>query len=264
MAAQSKIENPKSKVAERLKPLEAIKGLESTHLLINEIYASIQGESTHAGRPCTFIRTAVCNQRCSYCDTAYAFTQGEAVHIDEVVRRALIARDSRFEVRDSGTAAAGTPNLEPRTSNLVEITGGEPLLQPLFPELCRRLLDAACEVLVETGGSHDISVVPEGVRVILDIKTPGSREEHANDYGNLQRLRLGDEVKFVLTSRTDYEWSRDLMRQERLHERTTVLFSPAWNVVDPAELVAWMLEDGVPARLNLQLHKYVWGNRRGV
>lgn len=226
----------------RLAPLAALKGLESTHLLINEIYASIQGESTHAGRPCTFIRTAVCNQRCNYCDTAYAFTQGQPMHVDDVVAQAL---------------AQG-----PR---LVEVTGGEPLLQPLFPELCRRLLAVGCEVLVETGGSHDIACVPEGVKAILDIKTPGSGEEAANHYDNLQKLRPGNEVKFVLTSRADYEWARDLCSRESLHQRTTLLFSPAWGKVSPAELVAWMLEDGVNARLNLQLHKYIWGpSKRGV
>jgi 7-carboxy-7-deazaguanine synthase len=254
-----------STIAERLKPLDALKGRESTHLLINEIYASIQGESTHAGRPCTFIRTAVCNQRCSYCDTAYAFTQGEAMHIDDVMRRVLgtrVVAPATLPVEPDHPSPAGLP--VPLQTSLVEITGGEPLLQPLFPELCRRLLADGCEVLVETGGSHDISIVPEGVHVILDVKTPGSGEEHANDYGNLRRARAGDEAKFVLTGRADYEWARDLVHRERLHQRTTVLFSPAWKLLEPAELASWMLEDGVPARLNLQLHKYIWGNRRGV
>jgi 7-carboxy-7-deazaguanine synthase len=229
-------------IRDRLKPLAQLDGKRDTHLLINEIYASIQGESTHVGRPCTFIRTAVCNQRCSYCDTAYAFTQGSPMHIDDVVKAAL-----------------------EKGPKLVEVTGGEPLLQPLFPELCRRLLDAGCEVLVETGGSHDISVVPEGVRVILDIKTPGSNEEHANDYGNLQRLRPGDEVKFVLTSRADYDWALELTRKELLAARAPVLFSPAWGLLEAQELAAWMLEDTAPARLNLQQHKHIWPpNKRGV
>ena len=229
-------------MATRLAPLQRLKGLESTHLLIHEIYASVQGESTHAGRPCTFIRTTTCNQRCRYCDTAYAFNEGEPMHIDDVVREAL---------------AKGT--------GLVEITGGEPLLQPLFTKLCERLLEAGCEVLVETGGSRDTSCVPQGVKVILDIKTPGSGEEHANDYANLNRLRLGDEIKFVLTSAQDYGWARDLIRRERLHERATVLLSPAWKLVDPQELVQWILADAVPARLNLQIHKYVWPpSKRGV
>jgi 7-carboxy-7-deazaguanine synthase len=236
-------------LVERLKPLEMLRGLEATHLLINEIYASIQGESTHAGRLCVFVRTAACNQRCSYCDTAYAFTQGESMHIDDVMREALRGRSLGF--------AGDSP--------LVEITGGEPLLQPLVPELCRRLLAAGCEVLMETGGSHDISVVPDGVRVILDIKTPGSGEEPANDYANLQRVKPGHEVKFVLVSRADYEWARDLALRERLHERTTVLFSPAFKRVEAADLAAWMIADNVPARLNLQLHKFIWPpHLRGV
>lgn len=231
-----------STIADRLAPLAALKGLESTHLLINEIYASVQGESTHAGRPCAFIRTAVCNQRCRYCDTAYAFNQGSPMALADVVEKALSFN-----------------------TGLVEITGGEPMVQPLFAKLCERLLAAGCEVLVETGGSHDISVIPRGVKAILDVKTPGSGEEHANDYRNLQRLRPGDEVKFVLTSQDDYAWARELVAREKLHERTTVLFSPAWGMVEPKDLVAWMLADGVPARLNLQLHKYVWGpTKRGV
>lgn len=147
----------------------------------------------------------------------------------------------------------------------MEITGGEPLLQPLVPELCRRLLKAGCEVLMETGGSQDISVVPEGVRVILDVKTPGSREDHANDYANLQRLKPGHEVKFVLVSRADYDWARALLHRENLHERAPILFSPAWKLLEPAQLAAWMIEDNVPARLNLQLHKFVWPpHMRGV
>jgi len=237
MAVQSKISPD-----DRVKPLQALKGRELTHLLIYEIYLSIQGESSHAGRPCVFVRTAVCNQRCFYCDTAYAFTGGEVMALGDVLARAL---------------ALNTP--------LVEITGGEPLLQAAVPELCRRLLAAGCEVLMETGGSRDISVLPAGVKRILDVKTPGSGEEHANDYENLRRLRPGDEVKFVLTDRNDYDWSRDFVRRENLHERTAVLFSPAWKLVDPADLAAWINEDRLPVRLNLQLHKYIWNAaRRGV
>lgn len=229
-------------IAERLKPLEKLKGREGSHMLINEIYLSLQGESSHAGRPCVFIRTAACNQRCSYCDTAYAFTQGEALALDEVVARTL---------------SFNTP--------LVEVTGGEPLLQPLLPALCRRLLDAGCEVLIETGGSHDVSAVPQGARVILDVKTPGSGEEPANDYANLKRLREGDEVKFVLTSREDYDWARELVQCESLAERATVLFSPAFRRIEPADLSAWILADKLPVRLNLQLHKYIWEpTKRGV
>jgi 7-carboxy-7-deazaguanine synthase len=229
-------------VADRLKPLEKLRGIEATHLLINEIYASIQGESTHAGRPCVFIRTSVCNQRCSYCDTAYAFTEGEPIALNDVVTRAL---------------SHGIP--------LVEITGGEPMLQPLLPLLCTRLMQAGCEVLIETGGSHDISAIPAGVKTILDVKTPGSGEEHANHYANLKKLRPGDEVKFVLTSRADYEWAREFLRREKLDQRTTVLLSPAWARVKPADLSAWLIADKLPARLNLQLHKFIWpASKRGV
>jgi 7-carboxy-7-deazaguanine synthase len=242
MDVQSKIQNPKSKIAGRLKPLERLRGLEATHMLINEIYASIQGESTHAGRPCVFIRTAVCNQRCTYCDTAYAFTEGEPAALDDVITRAL---------------APGIP--------LVEITGGEPMLQPLLPLLCTRLMQAGCEVLIETGGSHDISIIPQGVKTILDIKTPGSGEEHANHYENLKKLRPGDEVKFVLTSRGDYEWARDFVQREELWRRATILFSPAWTRIKPADLSAWLIADKLTARLNLQLHKFVWpASKRGV
>lgn len=231
---------------DRLKPLEQLAGREDTHLLINEIYLSIQGESTHAGRPCVFVRTAVCNQRCNYCDTAYAFTQGEAMALDAVVARALEL-----------AAQCAEP--------LVEITGGEPLLQPLFPALCRCMIEAGCEVLVETGGSHDIAAVPEGAKTILDIKTPGSGEEHANDYGNLKRLRPGDEVKFVITSRDDFAWAVDLIRRERLNESAPVLFSPAFGRIEAQNLAEWIMSEGAPARLNLQLHKFVWGaTQRGV
>lgn len=227
---------------ERLKPLDQLKGREGTHLLIAEIYASVQGESTHAGRPCVFVRTTTCHLRCGYCDTAWAFTEGTVVAFDDVLARTL---------------GFGIP--------LVEITGGEPLLQPLVPKLCRALLDAGREVLVETSGALDISPLPQGVKAILDFKTPASGEEGANDYANLKRLRAGDEVKFVLCNRADYEWARELVEREGLHERTTVLLSCAYKLLEPAQLVAWMLEDKLPARLNVQLHKFVWPPaKRGV
>ena len=139
------------------------------------------------------------------------------------------------------------------------------MLHPLLPELCTRLMAAGREVLLETGGSHDIAVIPQGVKIILDIKTPGSGEEPANHYANLGKLRPGDEVKFVLTSRADYEWSRDLVRRENLAGPTTVLFSPAWGRVKPVDLSAWLVADKLPTRLNLQLHKFIWPpNARGV
>ena len=228
--------------ADRLAPLAALKGREQTHMLVNEIYASIQGESSHAGRPCVFVRTTTCNLRCSYCDTAYAFTQGQVMAYEQVLAKTL-----SFNIP------------------LVEITGGESLLQPLAGKLALDLLQHGCEVLCETGGALDITLMPEGVKSIVDIKTPGSGEEAANDYANLKRLRPHDEVKFVLCSRADYEWSRDLVRRDRLHERVTVLFSCAFKQVEPADLSAWIIADKLQVRLNLQLHKYVWPpTRRGV
>lgn len=228
--------------AARLAPLKALEGREQTHLLVAEVYLSVQGESTHAGRPCVFVRTAACNLRCGYCDTAWAFSGGEVKSLDEVVGEAL---------------GFGVP--------LVEITGGEPLLQPAVPELCKRLLEAGCEVLVETSGSLSIAPLPAGARAILDLKTPDSGEEAANDYGNLARLRPGDEVKFVVCSRADYEWARDLIRREAISGRATVLLSPVFGRVAPAELVEWMLVDRLEARLNLQLHKFIWPpHQRGV
>lgn len=227
---------------DRLAPLAAIRGREQTHMLINEIYASIQGESTHAGRPCVFVRTTTCNLRCTYCDTAYAFTQGQTMRYEDVLARTL-----EFGIK------------------LVEITGGEPLLQPLVPRLAQDLLARGYEVLCETSGALDITLLPQGVKCIVDIKTPGSGEERANLYENLRKLRPHDEVKFVLCSRADYEWSRELVRREKLHERTTVLFSCAFKAIEPADLARWINEDKLPVRLNLQLHKYIWPpTKRGV
>ena len=220
---------------ERLAPLLKLKGMEKTHLLISEIYPTLQGESSHAGRPCVLIRTTACNLRCRYCDTAYAFTGGRPMALSLVIEKAL-----GYEIK------------------LIEVTGGEPLLQPLVPALCQALLDARREVLVETGGSLDISVLPKGVRTILDIKTPESGEEPANLYANLQRLRPGDEVKFVLCSMQDYVWAREMIRRENLEQRTTVLISPVHGGLAPSELAAAMLADRLDARLSLQLHKSAW------
>ena len=225
---------------ERLKPLDRLQGLESTHLLINEIYASIQGESTHAGRPCVFVRTSVCNQRCKYCDTAYAFTGGEAMHIDEVVRQAL------------------SHGIE-----LVEITGGEPLLQPLLPSLCTRLLEAGCEVLLETGGSHDTSAIPAGVHTILDIKTPGSGEAHRNLWENIALLTPHDQVKFVLCGREDYDWARRVLAEHDLANRCDVLFSPSKDQLGARELADWIVADRLPVRFQVQLHKILWDDGPG-
>jgi len=205
-------------------------------LRLKELYRSIQGESTYAGWPCVFVRTAGCDIRCVYCDEAHAFTGGERLTVDEILAR---------------VAKQGV--------QLVEVTGGEPLAQKGTPELVRRLCDAGYTVLVETGGHHDISVLDPRAHAIVDVKTPGSRMQAHNDLANLDRLRPGDEVKFVLCDRTDYEFAVKIVREHRLEERVPVHFSPVNPGLDPKDLVQWLLADGLRVRLNLQLHKYVWG-----
>lgn len=214
----------------------------STTVEINEIFVSIQGESTRAGRPCVFLRTTGCPLRCVWCDTEYAFYEGEPVTIDALVEKAL---------------GYGVP--------LVEITGGEPLAQAAVPELARRLLEAGLEVLIETSGAYDISVLPEGVGRIMDLKCPGSGEVERNDYGNLEHLRAGDEVKFVIADREDYVWARERVHEYDLTERVPVLFSPVWETVQPADLADWILADRLDVRLQLQMHKQLWpGVERGI
>jgi 7-carboxy-7-deazaguanine synthase len=224
---------------QRLKPLE---GKPHGTLLVHEIYRSLQGESTFAGLPCVFIRLTACNLRCRYCDTAHAFTQGEAIALHDVVDRALALGD-----------------------DLVEITGGEPLLQPEVYLLMTRLADAGKTVLLETSGAIDTSAVDRRVRVILDIKTPGSGEVEANLWSNLDRLRSTDELKFVLCGRDDFQWAAALVRERMLTDRCPVLFSASFGNVDPTELAAWILESRLPVRLQLQQHKILWGaDARGV
>jgi 7-carboxy-7-deazaguanine synthase len=207
-------------------------------LQIHEIYTSIQGESSFAGLPCTFVRTTGCNLRCSWCDTPQAFHGGRRMARAEVLEAAL---------------ATKTP--------LVEITGGEPLLQaPAVLPLMRALCDAGRTVLIETSGERDISTIDPRVHRIVDLKAPGSGESERVRWDNLAHLTARDEVKFVLQDRDDYEWARSVTLREMLHKRAgQVLFSPVHGVLDPASLVTWLLADGVPARVNLQLHKYVWG-----
>jgi 7-carboxy-7-deazaguanine synthase len=205
-------------------------------LRLKELYRSIQGESTFAGWPCVFVRTAGCDIRCVYCDEAHAFTGGERLTIDEI-----LARVAKLGVR------------------LVEVTGGEPLAQKGTPELVRRLCDAGYQVLIETGGHHDISVLDPRSHAIVDVKTPGSQMMAHNDLANLDRLRPGDEVKFVLCDRADYEFAVKVVREHGLEARVPVHFSPVHPGLDPRDLVQWLLDDGLRVRLNLQLHKYVWG-----
>jgi 7-carboxy-7-deazaguanine synthase len=207
-----------------------------------EIYTSIQGETQHAGRPCTLVRFAACDLRCRYCDTEYAFTGGQEVSRDSIVAD-VVARGAR----------------------LVLLTGGEPLLQPELPALARDLLERGYEVMVETGGHRDVSTLPDGVCIVLDVKTPGSGESHRNLWSNLHHLDAADAIKMVICSEDDYSWARELIRERRLADRCQVLLSPSFGQVEAKDLVAWMLRDQLPARLNLQLHKYVWPpDQRGV
>jgi 7-carboxy-7-deazaguanine synthase len=210
-------------------------------LRVNEIFHSIQGESTHAGRPCVFVRLTGCNLRCDWCDTAYAFHEGDSLTVEEVVDR---------------VAAFGC--------GLVEVTGGEPLLQPEAIELMRSLLAHGHEVLLETGGSLPIEGVPEGVCRIVDIKCPGSGESERNRWENLDALRPGDELKFVIANRADYEWAVGVLRSRALH-RTPVLFSAVHDRLPAGELARWVLDDGLPVRLQIQIHKILWpASVRGV
>lgn len=205
-------------------------------LVIHEIYRSIQGESSFAGRPCAFVRLTGCNLRCSYCDTPQAFYGG--------------TRMPRHEVA-SQTLALQTP--------LVLVTGGEPLLQPAVLPLMTELCDAGKTVLLETSGERDISQVDARVHRIVDLKAPGSGESARIRWQNLELLRPHDELKLVLRDRADYEWGRDVIGRERLHERVQeVLLSCVHGQLDPKDLVQWVLNDGLPVRVQLQLHKYIW------
>lgn len=209
---------------------------------VSEIFASIQGESTHAGRPCTFVRTAGCDQRCTWCDTPYAFEGGRAYTLDELYQ---------------AVAAYGLA--------LVEVTGGEPLLQPDMPAFLTGLCDRGYEVLLETGGSLSISGVDPRVKRIVDFKPPASGMTGRIHWDNVRHLRAGDEVKFVLADRADYEWSREVLRAHRLDVRVPVLFSPAFGLLPPRELADWIVADGLPVRMQLQMHKVVWSpTARGV
>jgi 7-carboxy-7-deazaguanine synthase len=205
-------------------------------LVIHEIYASIQGESTFAGLPCAFVRTTGCNLRCVWCDTPQAFHGGTRMRRDEVRAKAL---------------ALGTP--------LVELTGGEPLLQPgVFP-LMTELCDAGRTVLVETSGEADVARVDPRVHKIMDLKCPGSGESHRNRWDNLEHIGPGDEIKFVLADRADYEWMRATIAERRLPARTpNLLASTVFGKLAARDIVEWVLSDALPVRVQLQMHKYIW------
>ena len=221
-------------------------------MFITEIFKSIQGEGSRAGQPCIFVRLTGCNLRCVWCDTAYAFHGGQKMSVEDVLERVELLN------RRSDGQPAGVP--------LVELTGGEPLLQQEIYTLAERLLTAGFTVMVETSGERFIGHLPQEVIRIVDVKCPDSGEADTFDMKNLAELNAKDEVKFVITSRRDYEFARDFTRQHQLEQKVNeVLFSPVnedphgkWQGLEPRQLVEWMLEDGLGVRLCLQLHKIVW------
>jgi 7-carboxy-7-deazaguanine synthase len=209
---------------------------------ITEIFHSIQGESSYVGRPCVFIRLTGCPLRCTWCDTDYAFYGGRECSIDEVLA----------QVQDYGCP-------------LVEVTGGEPLVQPESLPLITILCDAGHTVLLETSGALDIAPVDPRAHIILDVKCPGSGMTDRMHWPNLARLAAKDEAKFVLADRADYDWARDTLAQYDLNSRCSVLFSPVFGVLDVRELAEWILADKLPVRFQIQLHKYIWApDMRGV
>jgi len=238
---------PSSTTGHRLAPLA---NKPAGQLLVHEIYRSIQGESTFAGLPCVFVRLAVCDARCVWCDTPHAFTQGSLAGIDEVLKRVLDYR-----------------------CPLVEITGGEPLLQEEVFVLMARLADRGLTVLLETSGAHDLGPVDPRVHIIMDLKCPDSGESAGNRWANLDLLKPTDEIKFVIASRADFDWTVQTIRAYDLDRRFTLLLSPVFSLppnnsaptIQPAELAQWLLESGLNARLQLQLHKFIWDPQaRGV
>lgn len=219
-------------LAQRLAPLAR---KPPGQLLIHEIYRSLQGESTFAGLPCVFVRLAVCDARCVWCDTPHAFTQGQPMTLDAVLAR---------------VADLDTP--------LVEVTGGEPLLQEEVLPLMARLADRGKTVLLETSGLRDISRVDRRVHIIMDLKCPDSGECDNNLWSNLDHLKATDEIKFVIASRRDFDWTVDVIRNHGLDQRFEVLLSAVFGAVTPRELAAWLLESRLQIRLQLQMHKYIW------
>lgn len=212
-------------------------------LTVNEIFHSIQGESRRSGEPCVFVRLTACDLRCSWCDTPYAFTEGRKMSLEDVLA-----------------------DVEARREKLVEITGGEPLLQKDVYPLMQALLDRGHEVLLETGGHVPLTQVPAGVKKIVDVKCPGSGEADRNHWDNLSLVGFDDEVKFVIKDRADYEYARQAITDHKLPGRVrAVHFSPVHGVLEPRVLAEWVIADRLPVRVQLQLHKYIWSPAtRGV
>lgn len=211
-------------------------------LLVHEVYVSIQGESTYAGVPCVFVRLAVCDSRCTWCDTPHAFNRGEIFELEAIVEKVL---------------AFDCPT--------VEITGGEPMLQPEVLPLMARLADRGLRVLLETSGAHHLGSVDTRVHIVMDIKCPDSGESARNCWENLDVLKPTDDIKFVLASRADFDWMLETIRSRELEDRFTLLASCAFGHVKPSDLAAWILESKIGVRMQLQMHKYIWDpNARGV
>ena len=205
-------------------------------LKINEIYHSIQGESTSAGRPCVFVRLTYCNLRCIYCDTEYAFYDGKDMLVQQVIDEV-----GKYECK------------------LIEITGGEPLVQmDECLELMNKLCDLGYEVMIETGGSISFKEIDARVKIIMDLKCPSSEMEKKNLYENLQYLKRTDELKFVIGNREDYEWSVETLKKYNLQGKCEILFSVVFSELEPVQLVNWILEDKLDVRFQLQMHKYIW------
>ena len=209
-------------------------------LKITEIFHSLQGEALQAGLPTVFVRLTGCPLRCTYCDSEYAFYGGEWMHFDAIVA----------EIEKHGTKH-------------VCVTGGEPLAQKRCAEFLVRLCDAGYDVSLETSGALDIGMADRRVRRVVDLKTPESREESSNRWENLDELTDRDQIKFVICSRRDYEWAREQLMSRDLADYCEVLFSPAWGMLEPADLAGWILQDRLPVRFQLQLHKILWGDEPG-
>lgn len=204
-------------------------------LKVNEIYFSIQGESSKAGLPCVFVRLTYCNLRCSYCDTEYAFYEGEDKTIEDIIN----------EVKSY-------------ECNLVEITGGEPLFQKESLELMKRLCDEGFEVMLETGGSLTIKDIDRRVMIIMDLKCPSSKMMKKNLYENINYIKKVDEIKFVISNREDYDWSKEIIKKYDLTEKCSILFSVVFGQLEPVKLVNWIIEDKLKVRFQLQMHKIIW------
>lgn len=212
-------------------------------LTVNEIFFSIQGESSWMGLPCVFVRLTYCDLRCAWCDTEYAFYEGVDMTIKEIIEK-----------------------IESYNCKLVEITGGEPLLQENSIDLMKQLCDENFTVLLETGGHRDISKVDSRVHIIMDIKCPGSKMSHKNRWENIELLSKKDEVKFVIKDKNDYEWAKEIINKFDLNKKVgEILFSPVFGEIEPAKIAEWILEDKLSVRLQIQLHKYIWSpTARGV